>query len=108
MTVIYNTDTKSIVKLQVISDGQDFLADVIGGCDQGGTWASVDMPENADFAMSGEELEWWEKWAEREQRILDRANEIGEAAVEKLCELASIYGNDFELLQDKEEEFLGI
>lgn len=107
-TTIYNTDTKELVKLEVISDGQDFLAEVIGGCDQEGKWASEDMPEGADFAMDEMEMSWWERWAEREQRILDRANELGEAAIQRICELADDYGHDMELLQDEEEEYLGI
>lgn len=107
-TKIYNTETNEVVELTLMSDGQDFLADVIGGCDQAGGWASEDMPESAEFAMTSEELAWWEDWAEREQVILDRANEIGEEAIEKLSELAMDYGHDMETLQVEEEKFLGI
>ena len=107
-TKIYNTETNEVVELTLMSDGQDFLADVIGGCYQAGKWASEDMPENAEFAMTSEELAWWEDWAEREQRILERANEIGEEAIEKLCELARDYGHDMEILQVEEEKYLGL
>lgn len=107
-TRIYNTDTKQVVELECLSDGQDFLADVIGGCDQDGRYASVEMPDDADFAMGSEDLGWWRDWATREERILDKANEIGEEAIKKLCELGGEYGYDLGLLQDKEEEFLGI
>ena len=107
-TRIWNTETGEMVELQVISDGQDFLADVIGGCDQTGEWASEDMPEEAEFAMDSDDLGWWERWADREQAILDRTNELGEDAIQAICDLAGEYGFDMELLQEKEEEFLGL
>ena len=106
-TKIFNTTTKETVELELRSDGQDFLADVIGGCDQDGRYASEDM-NDAEFAMDGEDLGWWVRWTEREQRILDKANELGEEAVDGICRLAAEYGHDMELLQDKEEEYLGI
>lgn len=107
-TRIWNTDTGEMVELQVISDGQDFLADVIGGCDQTGEWASEDMPEEAEFAMDSDDLGWWERWADREQAILDRTNELGEDAIQAICDLGGEYGSDMELLQEKEEELLGL
>lgn len=107
-TRIYNTDTKEITELEVITDGQDFLAEVIGGCDCKGEWASADMPDDANFAMSSEELEWWERWAEREQAINDRIEELGDDAQHAVAGLAADYGYDMELLQEKEEEYLGI
>ena len=107
-TRIWNKDTAEMVELQVISDGQDFLAEVIGGCDQDGMFSAEDMPNEADFAMDSENLAWWEDWAGREQAILDKANEIGEEAIEKLSELAIDYGHDMETLQIEEERFLGI
>lgn len=107
-TKIFNTDTNEVITLRVMSDGQDFLAEVIGGCDQEGKWASEDMPNGADFAMNDIELSWWERWAEREQRILDKTEELGDEAQQAIAGLAADYGNDLELLQDKEEEYLGI
>lgn len=106
MTKIFNTDTNEVVELQVVSDGQDFLAEVIGNSDQQGHWLTE--RDDADFEMDEADCAWWERWAEREQAILDKANEMGEPAIEKLCELAGEYGHDFEELQDKEEEYLGI
>lgn len=107
-TKIFNTDTNEVVELQVLTDGQDFLAEVIGGCDQEGKWASEDMPDSADFAMSDIELSWWERWAEREQRIIDKSQEMGEDAINAIVDLVDLYGSDMEALQDAEEEFLGI
>lgn len=107
-TKIYNTDTKTIAELEVITDGQDFLFEVIGGCNQDGMYYTEDMPDYADFAMDTENLEWWIRWAEREQRILDESQSRGEDAIQAMCDLAGEYGYDMELLQDKEEEWLGI
>lgn len=106
-TKIYNTDTKEIVELSVISDGQDFIGEVIGQCNTDGMFYAEDMPETAEFAMDAESVSWWERWAEREQAILDKANEVGEEAIQAICDLANEY-DDMELLQDKEEEYLGI
>ena len=107
-TKIFNTDTKETVELSVIVDGQDFLAEVIGGCDYDGSWASTEMPDDAQFAMSGEAIDWWERWAEREQVILDNVEELGDDAQHMVAKLAADYGYDMELLQEKEEEYLGI
>lgn len=107
-TRIYNTDTFETIELSVITDGQDFLAEVIGGCDCKGEWASAEMPDDANFAMSGEELDWWERWSVREQAILDRVEELGDDAQQMVARLAADYGYDMDLLQGKEEEYLGI
>ena len=107
-TKIWNIDTHEMTELTLMSDGLNFLDEVIGGCDQDGMFYTEDMPEEADFAMDSENLAWWEDWAEREQVILDKANEIGEEAIEKLSELAMDYGHDMEMLQVEEEKFLGI
>ena len=107
-TKIFNTTTKETVELELICDGQDFLADVIGGCDQDGRYASEDMDTDAMFAMDEEDLDWWVRWTEREQRILDKTEELGDEAQRAIAGLAAEYGSDLELLQDKEEEYLGI
>ena len=107
-TKIYNTDTKEIIELRLVSDGVNFLDDVIGGCNQDGMFYAEDMPEEADFAMDAENLGWWERWAEREQRILEESQSRGEDAIQAMCDLATKYGHDMELLQDKEEEYLGL
>lgn len=107
-TKIFNTDTKQTTTLELICDGQDFLAEVIGGCDQQGRYASEDMDTDAAFAVDSDDLAWWERWAEREQRILDKVEELGDEAQQAIAGLAEEYGSDLELLQDKEEEYLGI
>ena len=99
-TKIWNIDTHEMTELTLMSDGLNFLDEVIGGCDQDGMFYTEDMPEEADFAMDSENLAWWEDWAEREQVILDKANEIPELAMD--------YGHDMEMLQVEEEKFLGI
>lgn len=106
-TKIFNTDTKAITELELLNDGQDFLAEVIGGCNQDGCYFTEDMPEEADFAMDAESLEWWERWAEREQRINDKANELGEEAIKAIVTMAAD-NSDMEYAQDLEEEYLGI
>ena len=107
-TKIFNTTTKETVELELLSDGIDFLADVIGGCDQECRYVSEDMDTDARFAMDDEDLGWWIRWTEREQRILDKTEELGDEAQQAIAGLAAEYGSDLELLQDKEEEYLGI
>ena len=51
---------------------------------------------------------WWERWTGREQAINDRIEELGDDAQQAVAGLAAEYGHDLELLQDKEEEYLGI
>lgn len=107
-TMIWNTETHEMSELALISDGQDFLAEVIGGCNQDGCYYTDDMPDEADFAMDTKSLEWWERWTGREQIINDRIEELGDDAQHAVAGLAAEYGHDLELLQDKEEEYLGI
>lgn len=102
-TKIYNTTTGEIVEAELISDGVNFLFDVMGG-----SGVEASERDDADFDLPDDEVDWWVRWAEREQRILDKANELGEDAINEVAKLADKYGHDFELLQDKEEELLGI
>lgn len=106
-TRIWNTETKTITELQLLNDGINFLDDVIGACNQDGMFYTEDMPEDADFAMDTENLEWWERWSEREQRINDTAQERGEDAVATVVKIAA-NNSDMEYAQDLEEEYLGI
>lgn len=102
-TRIYNTSTDEVIEAQLTSDGQDFLFEVMG-------YSGVDVSEreDAEFELAQDELDWWLRWAEREQRILDTTNELGEDAINAIADLAAEYGYDLEVLQDKEEELLGI
>lgn len=102
-TKIYNTTTGEIIEAAVKSDGQDFLCDVMAG-----SGVEPSERDDADFDLADDETEWWLRWAEREQRINDRANELGEDAINAICGLATEYGYDLELLQDESEKLLGI
>lgn len=103
MTTIYNTTTKELMEAEVIANGMDFLQDVMGNC--GLVRSTMD---DVDFELDAEDSAWWLRWAEREQRILDTAEEMGEMATDMLVELSAQYGEDLELLQDMEERALGI
>lgn len=100
-TRIHNTSTGEIVEATLISNGIDFLFDVMGN-----SGAKLSEREDAEFDLDDYETHWWLRWAEREQRILDKTEELGEEAEGVIAQLAAEYGHDFELLQDKEEEFL--
>ena len=105
-TRIFNTTDQTITTLSLITDGQDFLFDVIGNSDGDGRWYTD--RDDADFAMNEDDLAWWTRWAEREQVINDTAQGMGEDAINGICQLASEWGHDFEVLQDKCEEYLGL
>ena len=106
-TKIWNIETKTITELQLITDGQNYLDEIIGGCNQDGVFYTDDMPEDADFAMDTENLEWWMRWTEREQRINDTAQERGEDAINAVAKIAAD-NSDMQYAQDLEEEYLGI
>lgn len=102
-TRIYNTTTGEVHEAELVSDGLNFLSDVMGN-----SGVEASDRDDADFELDDDETEWWLRWARREQRILDTANELGEDAINAVAWLAAGYGYDLELLQDKEEELLGI
>ena len=103
-TRIYITDKHEVRILSCISDGQEFMADVLGGNNDG----SYDTTRSdAEYEMCEEHYQWWEEWAYREQRILDRANELGEEAIEGISRLGTEY-DDLDALHDAQERFLGI
>ena len=106
-TRIWNTDTHEMTELTLMSDGQNFLDEIIGGCNQDGMFYTEDMPEEADFSMHTENLDWWVRWTEREQRINDTAQERGEEAIQAVAKIAAD-NSDMEYAQDLEEEYLGI
>lgn len=102
-TTIRNTGTNELHELTLMSSGIDFLFDVMAN-------SGMEMSEREDceFELDNEETLWWERWARREQRILDRTEELGEEAEAIVAGLAQEYGHDFELLQDETEKALGI
>ena len=105
MATIFNTTTNTIEEVTLLCDGSDMMNDIIANNDFEGRWMTE---EDADFQMEAGDLDWWKEWARREQRITDMANEIGEEAIDGIAKLGQDYGYDMEVLQDKEEEYLGI
>lgn len=92
MTTIYNTTTKELMEAEVIANGMDCLQDVMGN------WGLVmSTMDDVDFELDDEDASWWLRWAEREQRIIDTAEEMGERATDMLAELSAQYGEDLEL-----------
>lgn len=110
-TKIYNTETGEVHNLELINreSGQDFLSDVIGGCNQSDEWLNG-IPEHrddVDYAMSAEEVAWWERWASREQRINDIYNASDKGMKAKISATYADYDWDMWLPQDKVFELLG-
>ncbi len=100
MTEIRNTTTDELVEIECIIDGTDIIADVMGN-------SGVDH-DGEHFAMAEDEIDWWTRWAAREERICD-AYESADASTRKMYEQAICeYGYDMELLQDKQEQALGL
>lgn len=106
MAKIFNTETKEIVELTLMFEGQDISNEIIGGCNQDGCFNTEDQPDVADWAMDTEGIEWWTRWVEREEAILAATDTDEKAAM--IAGLAAEYGHDMEVLQDKSEEALGI
>ena len=101
-TKIYNTTTNEVVEAEVKIDGQDFLFETMA---QYGVEPSD--RDDAEFELDQEETEWWLRYAEREQGIMDAANEAGEVMLEAIARISAEY-SDLEALQDRLEGFLGI
>lgn len=99
MAIIYNTDTNEVETIVLLHDGCDFLCDVMGnvGCERS------DM-DDIDFELDDDDVRWWQRWAEREQRINDAIEERGADKVPNFYESTS----DWEEAQALFEEFLGI
>jgi hypothetical protein len=91
--------------LWLVSNGNDFLWDVIGNSMSEGD--GVSFGDGTDFEMTEEAYRWWKRWAFREQVILNEVDRLGEWAQNKVSELAGIY-SDFDDLQDAEFEALGL
>ena len=99
-TRIKNTTTGEIIELEFISNGIDFLADVLGGC-------GIDSDEDG-WLLDERDIAWWTQWCEREERITD-AYKQADKATRTECEQAVIeFGHDYDTLQDVQEEILGI
>lgn len=105
-TKIFDIETNEVHELSLITDGQDFLFEVISNIDPDGHWYTE--RDDAEFEMGSADLAWWTRWAEREQRINAVAQERGEDTIKAICGLADEYGHDLEVLQDRCEEYLGL
>ena len=100
-TTIYNIETGEVKALEFRVNGCNILNDIIGN-------SGYKVHSEYDFEMDSAEIEWWERWIERENRI----NEAYEAADQdtrvEYEKAVSDYGYDLEALQDVLEGILGI
>lgn len=101
-TKIRNTDTGELVEIALIHgpSGPDFLCDVMGGAG-----CTLSDEDGIDFALDAEEVAWWTRWAEREQRINDTIEERG---LENIIPCFYDGAPDWESAQDEYEKFLGL
>lgn len=103
MTTIKSNESGSIRELECVIDGSDILSDVMGG-----SGISRDV-EDADFVVDEDsELDWWERWARREELISYEREEADEETIAADDQLIADWGYDMETLQDKECELFGI
>lgn len=109
MTKIYNLDTGGIHFLWLPDrNGNDILRSIIEGCSSDGDeFLAEDMPDGCDFAMTDDDIEWWETWAMRERRINDRLEALG---VGELMKVPNFYDQylSWEDAQTAYEKYLGI
>lgn len=98
---VYNTDTGEVVEIEC----REAAGDVMGNYDvdtiapyDGGQWF---------FALSGEEIEWWETWQRREDLIQAALAKADQATLDK-CGAEAAYIDDLEALQRMYSEILGI
>lgn len=72
MARIYVTDKDEVRELTCKSDGIDFMDEILGGSNEGNKYGTT--REDSEWQMPEEDFCWWQEWAWREERILDRAN----------------------------------
>ena len=101
-TYIHNTDDNQVYCLECIVDGVDILGDVIGGS------LTPDRSDDQGWLMGTDEMEWWRRWAEREERICAAYAEADEDTRAEYERAIIGNGHDLELLQDVQERVLGI
>lgn len=101
-TRVYNTTTREVEELVYMADGNDFLFDSMANAGM-----ELSEREDSDFELDQEEIDWWVRWAEREERIKERMSGLGEEEIEAIREI-SYFSDGWEEIQDKVEEFLGI
>lgn len=116
MATIKNTTTGEIIEVTCIADGQDILADVMGGSGIPVTAltdeevAAIDSPNAPEwaYALDANEAAWWTRWAAREERILAAYEDASEDERRACEEAISDWTNDPEAQQDAEEIALGL
>lgn len=101
MTTIFVTDEGGVREFGCVIDGQNVLNDVMGGC-------GVQPHHTCDFQCTASEADWWERWAELEERINDALDGADALTLERHSMLVDEFGYDLGLLHEKEVELLGI
>lgn len=99
-TRIKNTTTGEIIELECLSNGIDFLSDVLGGC-------GIDSDEDG-WLLDERDIAWWTQWCEREERITDAYRQADKATRTEREQAVIEFGHDYDTLQDVQEEILGI
>ena len=105
-TDIKNTTTGEIIELECIVDGQDILDDVLAGA--GVTYVATDEDGSWAFALEDGDVDWWRRWAEREERIAAAYEDANEAERKAYEQAINDWGHDYERLQDLQEVALGL
>lgn len=106
MTTIKVTDTNEVRTLSLVSNGYDYLADVLGPMTYEGS--GIMVGEDTDFEMSEEAFDWWADWSAREERINEALDNASKETLEEHVRLIDDYCTDMEELQRQECELLGI
>lgn len=106
MASIYITDKDEVRELTCKENGIDFMSDILGGFDENGKYGTTRW--DAEWQMCEEDYQWWSEWAHREERILAKADELGEEAIEEVTRLGVLYGSDLDALHDAQERYLGL
>lgn len=100
-TTIINTSTGESIQAECIVGGVDILADVMGG-------SGIESDDRGFLLPNADEVEWWERWAEREEAICAAYAEADEDTRREYEEAICGLGYDMEALQDAQERVLGI
>lgn len=106
MTTIKIIETNEVRTLSLMSNGIDFLGDVIYQMTYEGS--GIMMGEDTDFEMSEEAFEWWADWSAREERINEALDNASKETLEEHVRIIDDYCTDMEELQRQECELLGI
>lgn len=100
MARIIVTDKGETREITCKSDGVDLMDDAL-------VEHGVATGESGEWEMTESEFQWWAEWAFREERIQERANELGEDAIEGIVRLSADI-DDPDMLQTAQEKYLGM